>query len=134
MKNLYSIFNLNYDASLLDVCKAYQKKCMEMPSFIFYYTKILKIFINLFYKLFYDSLLFQVDIRLLMLFPKSLNEDDEYELAMIIFYMESLKDYIYDSKYFSSNKRYLLLLENWYDELENILISLKGYIQNFYLS
>lgn len=134
MKDLYGVFNIPYHVSLLDIVKAYLNKCTSSPSAIFYYTKILKILTYTPYKVIYDSLLFQVDIRILSYFPNTITEEEEYELAMIIFYIENLKDYVYDSKFIFNDDKYLQQLENWYNELENILEYLKQHIQSFYLS
>ena len=86
------------------------------------------------YRLVYDSLLFSVDIRTLSFFQTSLNEEEEYELALTINLIEHFKDLVYDSKYYYNYPEYLKLLDNWYDDLINILDYLKKNIQSFYLS
>lgn len=134
MKNLYSILGVTNHASILDIAKAYQNKCMKNPSACFYYTKIFKILAYTPYRLVYDSLLFSIDIRTLAFLQTSLNEEEEYELALVIHLIDYYKDSIYDSKYFYHHPEYLKLLEDWYDDLVNILDYLKENIQSFYLS
>ncbi len=134
MKDFYTIFNINYRSSLVSICYAYQKKCLENPSLIFFYTKILKVLTNPQYKIWYDSMLLQIDFRFFLYQPTfTLDEDDEYELALIISWMEDFREYVYDTKYIIQDSYYLTCLEEWYNELENILFYLKSCIQNFTL-
>lgn len=134
MKNLYSILGVTDHASILDITKAYQNKCMENPASCFYYTKIFKILAYTPYRLVYDSLLLSIDIRTLAFFQTSLNEEEEYELAITIHLIEYFKDFVYDSKYFYHHSEYLKLLDDWYNDLMDILDYLKENIQSFYLS
>lgn len=134
MKNLYSILGVANYASILDIAKAYQNKCMENPASCFYYTKIFKILAYVPYRLVYDYLLLSIDIRALAFLQTSLNEDEEYELAFTIHTLEYFKDFVYDSKYFFQYPKYLKLLDDWYNDLVNILDYLKNNIQSFYLS
>lgn len=135
IKNFYSVFQINNGASLLDISKAYQRLCILNPSKIFFYTKIFKILSFPHYKIIYDSMLFQVDFRILFYLESwILNEEEEYELAQVISWLEDFREYVYDSKYFMKNESYFALLENWYNELETILFHLKNSIQTFYLN
>lgn len=133
MKDLYSIFDIPYHASLLDIAKAYQNKCRKNPASVFYYTKIFKILVYTPYKLIYDSMLFHIDVRTLFYFQSSLTEEKEYELAMVISWIDDFKDFVYDSKYYCDNYVYLELLDDWFNELVYILDRLKEHIQGFYL-
>lgn len=135
MKNIYSIFGLHANASILDVCKSYQKKCLFNPNKVFYYSKILEILVSYPKRLIYDALLFQVDILVLAdYYHFDLSEEEEYELANIISWIEDFREYVYDSKFLITNEQYLALLESWYDKMEQILFELKSAIQSFYLT
>ena len=135
MKDFYAVFNISYQASIVDICQAYQNRCMANPAMVFYYTYIFKILAVKKYKLVYDAMLWQTDIRLLFQLENfDLNEEEEYELANIIFWIEDFREYFYDTKYFTSDFHYRQQLEKWYDELESILGHLKSSIQTFYLS
>ena len=135
MKNLYSIFHIPYQASVLDICKSYQKLCVNHPKFIFYYTKVFKILALPTYKALYDAIYFNIDLRFTIhLNNEYLNEEEEYELASIISWIEDFREYVYDTKYFCDDLRYLEILENWYDEVETILFQLKNRIETFYLN
>ena len=60
--------------------------------------------------------------------------EEEYELALTIHLIEYFKDFVYDSKYFYHHSEYLKLLDDWYNDLMDILDYLKENIQSFYLS
>ena len=135
MKNIYSVFNLQANASILDICRSYQKKCMLNPNNIFYYTKILEILSSYSKRLIYDAMLFQVDIFLLTnCYHYELREEEEYELAHMISWIEDFREYVYDLKFLVDDIQTLALLESWYDQVENILFELKGAIKSFYLT
>ena len=135
MKNIYSILSLDANASILDICRSYQKKCMLNPNNIFYYTQILEILGSYSKRLIYDAMLFQVDIFLLAnCYHYELQEEEEYELAHIISWIEDFREYVYDLKFLVTDAQYLILMESWYDQMENILFELKCAIKSFYLT
>ncbi|CDF12084.1 unknown [Mycoplasma sp. CAG:776] len=135
MKNIYSIFKINLSSSLVDICLAYQKLCFKNPPYIFYYTKLFKILINDNYRAIYNAMFTCSDMRFWITFPFwQLEEEDEYVLANIIHWLEDFREFVYDTKFGSNNINYSVILENWYDEMEEILFILKGKIKSFYLS
>ena len=134
MKDLYAVFHVPYKASLLEITKAYFNQCLKNPSSCFYYTKIFKILACTPYKMMYDSLFFQIDIRTMTFFQVSLSEEEEYELAHVIALLEYFMDLVYDSKYFYQHSNYLNELDSWYNELVSIIDDLKRQIKSFYLS
>ena len=134
MKDLYAIFNIPYNASLLEITKAYLNLCLKEPTSIFYYTKIFKILACPFYKMIYDSLFWQIDVRFIFFLYRPLNGEEEHELAQVILLVDYFKDLVYDSKFFYQHPEYLKRLDDWYNELVYILDYLKEEIQSFYLN
>ena len=137
MKNIYSVFDLDVKASLLDICLNYQKKCMEKPGYIFYYTNLLDILTNYPKKLVYDAMLLQTDLFILdqaYQIYYFLDEEQEYDLAIIISWMEDFRDFVYDAKFFFTNPLYLNYLEAWYNQMESILMHLKSLVKTFHLA
>ena len=135
MKNLYQELHIDVHASLLQICQSYQTLCTKNPQKIFYYTKILNILTNQKYKLIYDAMLTGMDIRLVYYYSSSvILEEDEFMLAQVISWIEQLREFVYDTKFFTYHSLYLKKLEGWYDELESILENLKSHIKSFYLS
>lgn len=135
MKNIYSIFKINLSSSLIDICLSYQKLCFQNPQYIFYYTKLFKILINDNYRAIYNAMFTHSDMRFWMNFPfLQLEEEDEYVLANIIHWLEDLREFVYDTKFCANNLNYSLTLENWYNEMEEILFVLRGKIKSFYLN
>ena len=132
MKNLYQVFNIPVNASLLEIRKSYQYLCVLNPSYIFYYTKILKILSYSPYRLCYDAALLNCDIRILYQYISSLEEEEEYTLALFISWIEDFRDFVYDLRY--DYKKWQDKLDEWYDEVEVILVHLKERIETFYLS
>ena len=135
MKNLYQELHINIQASLLQICQAYQTLCTKNPQKIFYYTKILNILPNQKYKLIYDAMLTGRDIRLVYYYSSLfILEEEEFVLAEVITWIEQLREFVYDTKFFTYHSLYLEKLEEWYDELESILENLKSHIKSFYLN
>lgn len=134
MKNLYDVFNISYTNNLVAICQAYQKKCSFEPQNIFYYTKVLQILTTSPFKMIYDASLLRIDIRFFTNYDLVVNEEEEYELANIINWIENLRDAVYDTKYKTNNHDYTSNLEIWYNDLETILLELRHYIKSFYLS
>lgn len=134
MKNVYYDFNIKPTASLLEICRSYQSLCIKYPKNIFYYTKILRVLANSDVRSIYNTILTQVDLRFwLSFFSLSLSEEEEYLLANFIYWLEDFREFVYDSKFYSNNKRDFLTLDKWYDEMEDILVKLKEKINSFYL-
>ena len=102
MKNLYQELHINIQASLLQICQAYQTLCTKNPQKIFYYTKILNILTNQKYKLIYDAMLTGMDIRLVYYYSSLfILEEEEFVLAEVITWIEQLREFVYDTKFFT---------------------------------
>ena len=133
--NLYNLLSISYTANLLDICRAYQIKCQNNPAQTFLYTKALTILINKKQRLIYDAALFKINITTLINIPlyHEYLEIDECDLLPFIDWLENYLDFFYDTKYFTLNINYNMLIEKWYNNVFNILDYLKGFIESFYL-
>lgn len=134
--NYYTLLDIFIDANLLDICNSFQKKCLNNPQNIFLYTKALATLINPTKRIIYDANTLKINLPLLI---KNYHIYEEYqniaefELLNFIEWLNYFKDFFYDIKYHTNNKRFLNLIELWYNRVENILEELKNYVKSIYL-
>lgn len=131
MKNFYKLLEISPKSNLIEILEGYQKKCMQNPVLIPEYTIALNILTNKFQKLVYDANLFSINIT--TLYEMNDEEIDEYELLPYIEWLIGFKDYFYDTKYYTNNKKYDDFIEKWYDKMDEIIERLKEYVHSIYL-
>lgn len=136
MYNFYNILKINFDANLETILNAYYLSCIEKPTNIFIYTKALKILSNSTLRILYDASILKENFTIKYQEYESYElkqEIDEYKLAFYIEWLENFKNYFYDTKYFYKSKQYTEKIEKWYNELDQIIETLKPLIKSFYL-
>lgn len=136
MKNLYHILNISPLSNLETILKSYQTMCMKNPIYIFIYTNALSILTNPLKRMIYDASLYQINLNILFqkyYIYEYMQEIDEYTLANFIGWLEDFKNYCYDLKYHNPKTKNINKLENWYNDLDNIIENLKKEIKTFYL-
>ncbi len=135
--NFYTLLDLSPQSNILEILTKFKEKCLENPENIFYYTYALNILSNKIKKIFYDAALYHINIFNLYDYYEQ-NEYykiDEYELIPLIEWLKDFKDFFYDTKYYKNNPQYHQLIEEWYDNMENIIIDIQdNFIHSFYLA
>lgn len=131
MKNFYKLLEISPKSNLIEILEGFQKKCMQNPILIPEYTVALNILTNKLQKLVYDANLYSINIT--TLYEMNDDEIDEYELLPYIEWLIGFKDYFYDTKYYTNNKRYNDYIEKWYDKMDEIIERLKEYVHSIYL-
>lgn len=131
MKNFYKLLGISPKSNLIEILEGFQKKCMQNPILTPEYTDALNILTNKLLKLVYDANLFSINIT--TLYKMNEEEIDEYELLPYIEWLIGFKDYFYDTKYYTNNKRYNDYIEKWYDKMDEIIERLKEYVHSIYL-
>lgn len=84
----------------------------------------------------YDASLYQINLNILFqkyYIYEYMQEIEEYTLANFIGWLEDFKNYCYDLKYNNPKTKNINKLENWYNDLDNIIENLKKEIKTFYL-
>lgn len=138
--NLYSVLNVSSSAKILEICKAFQNKCLNNPANVFNYTKALAITINKNKRIIHDATYFGINLNILLakedIYDEilELTEEEEYELANFIDWLNDFRDLVYDTKYQIMDYNYHQLLEKWFNKIESISEELKSHIHNFYLT
>ena len=133
--SLYEILNIKPTSNLLEICLAYQTKCLNNPSSTFIYTKALKVLINKEKRIIHDANIYHISLENLINnnYYNELFNIDDYELIPFITWLNDFIDFFYDTKYCVNNSKYINTLELWYVEITNILFNLKEMIKSFYL-
>lgn len=138
--NLYDVLSIKPNSKILEVCIAFQKQCLKNPQYIFIYTQALAIIINKQKRIIHDATSYKINLNLLLQNSDiydtilKLNEEEEYELANFIDWLNNFRDLVYDTKYQTFDYNYHQLLEKWYDKIEIISEELKNHIHSFYLT